>query len=297
MCGVFAGTESQRVLVAVMRKLTDTTPMAAFDHKGRCVFANTPLASMLGYKLSVLRTKEISQLLPQPYGRLHMKWITVRGDTRLPAAGKKGVGRQRCCGKCSASSLCMLCLYRYHTCSFNTIRYVDPSITSICSRACCACFGCHVNRTKCLAVAGLQEAGSMSARQTPNSCRNSNTSIMLSSNSTPIYVKTDIIAQNAGTAGHGLIDGANDTIWAVKVTRSSKEALVGERRMRLLVSSDGRILWASPASPAALFGLEPAALVGQKLQGFIDVFAEYCSGEAAVPVGCALRQATCGSRL
>jgi PAS domain S-box-containing protein len=67
------------VLVAVMRKLADTVPMAAFDHKGRCVYANTPLASMLGYKLSVLRAKEISQLLPQPYGRLHMKWITVRG--------------------------------------------------------------------------------------------------------------------------------------------------------------------------------------------------------------------------
>jgi hypothetical protein len=126
----------------------------------------------------------------------------------------------------------------------------------------------------------------MSARQTPNSCRNSNTSIMLSSNSTPIYVKTDIIAQNAATAGHGLVDGASDTMWAVKVTRSSKEALVGERRMRLLVSSDGRILWASPASPAALFGLEPSALVGQKLQGFIDLFAEYCSGEAVALVTC-----------
>jgi PAS domain S-box-containing protein len=52
--------------------------MAAFDHKGRCVYANTPLANMLGYKLTALRSKEISQLLPQPYGRLHMKWITVR---------------------------------------------------------------------------------------------------------------------------------------------------------------------------------------------------------------------------
>lgn len=51
--------------------------MAAFDHKGRCLYANTPLASMLGYKLSVLRTKDISQLLPQPYGALHLKWIKV----------------------------------------------------------------------------------------------------------------------------------------------------------------------------------------------------------------------------
>lgn len=74
------------MLVAVMKKLSETVPMAAFDHKGRCVFANTPLASMLGFKLSVLRTKEISQLLPQPYGRLHMKWITVR----MPGKGQAG---------------------------------------------------------------------------------------------------------------------------------------------------------------------------------------------------------------
>jgi hypothetical protein len=126
----------------------------------------------------------------------------------------------------------------------------------------------------------LQEAGNMSARQTPNSCRNNNTSIMLSSNGTPVYVKTDIIAQNT-SAAHGLVDGNTEAIWAVKVTRSTKEAMLGERRMQLLVSSDGRILWATPASPAALFGLDPAALVGQKLQSIIDLFAECCSGETA----------------
>eukprot|EP00882_Tetradesmus_deserticola_P006573 GHRQ01006917.1.p1 GENE.GHRQ01006917.1~~GHRQ01006917.1.p1 ORF type:complete len:1485 (+),score=562.58 GHRQ01006917.1:723-5177(+) len=202
------GTESQRVLVAVMTKLAETVPMAAFDQKGRCMYANTPLASMLGYQLSVLRTKEISQLLPQPYGALHMKWIP--------------------------------------------------------------------------------EAANMSARQTPNSCRNNNTSVMLSSNGTPVYVKTDIVAQNPSAAVHGLADSSSDTVWAVKVTRSTKEALLGERRMQLLVSSDGRILWASPASPAALFGLEPAALVGQKLQGIIDLFAEYCSGLTAGDVAGAL---------
>lgn len=133
-----------------------------------------------------------------------------------------------------------------------------------------------------LRLVALQEAGSMSARQTPNSCRNSNTSIMLSSNGTPVYVKTDIIAQNASAAAHSQVDGSSESVWAVKVTRSTKEAMLGERRMQLLVASDGRILWATPASPAALFGLEPAALVGQKLQGIIDLFAEYCLGEAAV---------------
>jgi hypothetical protein len=133
-------------------------------------------------------------------------------------------------------------------------------------------------------VAALQEAGSMSARQTPNSCRNNNTSIMLSSNGTPVYVKTDIIAQNASAVARGLVDSSSETLWAVKVTRSTKAALLAERRMQLLVASDGRILWASPMSPAALFGLEPSALVGQKLQTFIDLFAEYCSGKT--PLQC-----------
>jgi PAS domain S-box-containing protein len=61
-----------------MRRLEDTPPMGAFDHKGRCVYANTPLAAMLGYTPKVLRGKDISQLLPQPYGVLHLKWLKVR---------------------------------------------------------------------------------------------------------------------------------------------------------------------------------------------------------------------------
>lgn len=51
--------------------------MGAFDHKGRCLYANTPLAAMLGYTIKVLRSKDIAQLLPQPYGVLHLKWLKV----------------------------------------------------------------------------------------------------------------------------------------------------------------------------------------------------------------------------
>jgi hypothetical protein len=73
--------------------------MAAFDHKGRCLYASTPLASMLGYKLSVLGTKEISQLLPQPYGRLHMKWITVRRESWIAkdVIDRDVILKQGCC--------------------------------------------------------------------------------------------------------------------------------------------------------------------------------------------------------
>jgi PAS domain S-box-containing protein len=61
-----------------MTRLAETPPMGAFDHKGRCLYANTPLAAMLGYTIKVLRTKDVAQLLPQPYGVLHMKWLKVR---------------------------------------------------------------------------------------------------------------------------------------------------------------------------------------------------------------------------
>ena len=75
---LIAGTEAQRILVVCMKQLAETPPMGAFDHKGHCVYANTPLAAMLGYTLKVLKTKDISQLMPQPYGVMHLKYVKVR---------------------------------------------------------------------------------------------------------------------------------------------------------------------------------------------------------------------------
>lgn len=82
---VSAGTETQRILVMSMKQLAETPPMGAFDAKGRCIYTNSPLASMLGYKLKVLKTKDITQLLPQPYGVMHLKYVKVsgRGRTKL----------------------------------------------------------------------------------------------------------------------------------------------------------------------------------------------------------------------
>jgi PAS domain S-box-containing protein len=50
-----AGTDSQRLLVATMRRLTPAVMMMAINHKGRIIYANTQLANMLGYKLKALK--------------------------------------------------------------------------------------------------------------------------------------------------------------------------------------------------------------------------------------------------
>lgn len=73
------GSESQRVLVVVMKRLEETRLMLAADHKGRLVYANTCVASMLGYKLAALKARDFSSLLPPPYSVMHTKFIKVTG--------------------------------------------------------------------------------------------------------------------------------------------------------------------------------------------------------------------------
>lgn len=71
-----------------MKQLAETELMGAFDQKGQCIYANSPMASLLGYKLSMLRSKDITQLLPQPHGMLHLSYFRVRVWLALPAAGR-----------------------------------------------------------------------------------------------------------------------------------------------------------------------------------------------------------------
>jgi PAS domain S-box-containing protein len=61
-----------------MKPLQETHPMGAFDQKGQLVYANTPLASVLGYKLNQLKHKNIVHLMPQPYGVLHLNCLKVK---------------------------------------------------------------------------------------------------------------------------------------------------------------------------------------------------------------------------
>lgn len=125
----------------------------------------------------------------------------------------------------------------------------------------------------------------MEAKQTPGSCRNGLTSIMLSANGAPTFVKTTIIPHNPAGSSQGFSFSANggaaqsDTIWAIKVDKSSQAQLLNERRVQLLVSAEGRIIWTTPSSPTWLFGYEPSTLVGTKLSSVIDIFTEYEGGK------------------
>jgi hypothetical protein len=76
---VLGGSDSQRLLVACMRRAEETRLMMAVDHKGRLAYANTGLATLLGFKLPALRAREFTTLLPPPYNVLHTKWLKVLG--------------------------------------------------------------------------------------------------------------------------------------------------------------------------------------------------------------------------
>lgn len=133
----------------------------------------------------------------------------------------------------------------------------------------------------------------MEPKQTPSSCRNGTTSAMLSSNGTLVYVKASIIPHNPAGAAAGLalgasLTGGSDTTWAVTVERSSQAQLLNERRLQLLVGSDGKIVWATPGCPSSLFGQDPASMVGTKISSLIDVFTEYETGEGVVVAVCGL---------
>ena len=60
-----------------MKRLKDNEAMAVFDKKGKILYGNSPLASLLGYKVSALAGICISTIMEQPYGQLHELWLKV----------------------------------------------------------------------------------------------------------------------------------------------------------------------------------------------------------------------------
>lgn len=72
-----AGTANQRILVLNMRQLEETAPMGAFDQEGQLVYVNSPFAALLGYQLHMMKHKDITQLMPQPYGVFHLSYLKV----------------------------------------------------------------------------------------------------------------------------------------------------------------------------------------------------------------------------
>lgn len=129
----------------------------------------------------------------------------------------------------------------------------------------------------------MQGAEHMPSKPCPNSCRNGMTSVMLTSNNTPVYVIPKIIPHTPAAAVGGLAmltdhAGSSDSTWAFTVQRSSKAQLLNERRLLLGVSASGKILWVNPGTTEALVGLSPDTMVGQELASVVDVFADYLSG-------------------
>lgn len=122
----------------------------------------------------------------------------------------------------------------------------------------------------------------MAAAKPPvSSCRSGMTSIMLTSNSTPVYVIPTIPHTPTPAVG-GLAmltdrTASSGTTFAFKVQRSSRTQYLNERRLMLGVTATGTILWSS-GTPEALFGVSPQGILGQGIASMVDVFEEYTSG-------------------
>lgn len=76
------------------------------------------------------------------------------------------------------------------------------------------------------------------------------------------------------------LSAPSEAVWVARLERSKPEQLVEDRRLQLIVTPDGRIVWASTACPASVYGIQPSALVGTSVDTIIDVFAEYCGCES-----------------
>lgn len=77
LCPAPSGTSDQRLLLLSMTRMGETAsqPMVVFDHHGMVLFANGALCTLIGTKPKDLRGRNISSLLPQPFGYLHHRWI------------------------------------------------------------------------------------------------------------------------------------------------------------------------------------------------------------------------------
>ncbi|GAX73194.1 hypothetical protein CEUSTIGMA_g647.t1 [Chlamydomonas eustigma] len=75
LMATMGGTEDQRLLVITMKRLAEIVPLAVFNHKGVITYGNSELAQMIGYDVTALSGMNISQLMEQPYGYLHQRWL------------------------------------------------------------------------------------------------------------------------------------------------------------------------------------------------------------------------------
>lgn len=248
--------------------------MGAFDHKGQLVYVNSPLASLLGYKLNLMKNKDIMQLMPQPYGVLHLSYLKVRMMVVQQTHQRCGTARQH------RPQPQRLAQAHLSWCSTLTHRFPlqnPPTVISLmCLKQQYRFFAVHC---------GMQDADRLCGKGSAGSCRSNMTSIMLSSNNTPVYVIPTILphTQAATVGGLALLSdgGSSGNTYAFKVQRSSKMQYMNERRLMLGVTADGRVVWTS-GTPDSLFGLQTQGLIGQDIDSMVDVFADYSHGEDQV---------------
>jgi hypothetical protein len=72
--------------------------MAAVNHRGKLVYVNTQLANALGHKLKFLRHKDITTIMPQPHGALHLKYLRVSHVQSQCQNMMVACGASRICG-------------------------------------------------------------------------------------------------------------------------------------------------------------------------------------------------------
>jgi PAS domain S-box-containing protein len=74
----------QRVLVFNMKRIAKNDLRMALDGRGKVVYSNSAMATMLGYTPSQIKAQDITTLLPRPFGQLHLKWMRVRPHSTCP---------------------------------------------------------------------------------------------------------------------------------------------------------------------------------------------------------------------
>eukprot|EP00198_Chlamydomonas_reinhardtii_P009227 XP_001698564.1 predicted protein [Chlamydomonas reinhardtii] len=107
---------------------------------------------------------------------------------------------------------------------------------------------------KSLHAIGMRE---LMARKAAHSCRSGQTVFMAASNKALVPVRLSISHK---------AEGDDNLLTVVEAVRSSVDAGLDERRVKLEVGPTGEVLSVlSPASPVSLLGVAPAALVGANL--------------------------------
>jgi hypothetical protein len=74
----YGGSDEHVILVLVLRCLSDSLALMVTDAKGRITFANSQLATLLGYNARTLTDgMNMSSLLPPPYAQIHGSFMKV----------------------------------------------------------------------------------------------------------------------------------------------------------------------------------------------------------------------------